>query len=133
MAASAGRQITLNWGNTSPPTEIGGLREKGVEMNGEPIDITSDDDDGWRKLLSIPAQNEVTISISGVTKDNTLKNAWFTGARTEDVVITLADGSTLTGEFMLTSYTETGTYNEATVFEGELQSSGVITFVDGSP
>ena len=32
------------------------------------------------------------------------------------------------GTFYLASYSETGTYNEATVFEAELQSSGVVTY-----
>jgi predicted secreted protein len=133
MAASAGRQISLNWGNTSPATEIGGLREKGVELNGEPIDITSDDDNGWRTLLTVPAQNEINISLSGVSKDDTLKTAWFAGTRTEECVITFADGGELQGTFYLATFTETGTYNEATVFEAELQSSGVVTYTPGSP
>jgi len=128
MAASAGRQISINWGNTSPATEIGGLREKGIELNSEPIDITSDDDNGWRALLTIPAQAEVNISLSGVTVDDTLKDAWFDGNRTETVLITFADASTMLGTFYLASYSETGTYNEATVFECELQSSGAVSY-----
>jgi TP901-1 family phage major tail protein len=128
MAASAGRQITLNWGSTSPATEIQGLREKGIELNGEAIDVTSDDDNGWRTLLTIPAQNEVNISLSGVSKDDTLKEAWFTGARSSAATITFADGGTMSGTFYLATFSETGTYNEATVFECELQSSGVVTY-----
>ena len=128
MAASAGRQITLNWGNTSPATEIGGVQEKGIELNSEPIDITSDDDNGWRALLTIPAQAEVTISFSGVTKDDTLKTAWFSGDRTETVAITFADGGLMVGTFYLASYKETGNYKEATVFEAEIQSSGVVSY-----
>ncbi len=129
MVASVGRAITLNWGATSPATEIGGLREKGIEFNGEPIDVTSDDDNGWRSLLTVTAENQINISISGVTKDDTLKTAFFLADRTESVVITFADGGELTGTFYLASYSETGTYNEATVFEAELQSSGVVTYV----
>lgn len=128
MAASAGRQISINWGNTSPATLLEGIREKGVELGGEPIDITSDDDDGWRTLLALPSQNEVNISISGVTKDDTLKAAWFSGDRTEECAIEFADGSTIVGSFFLATYNETGTYNEAVTFEATLQSSGVIVY-----
>lgn len=129
MAASAGRQITVNWGATSPATDLAdGLREKSIELSGEPIDITSDGDDGWRTLLAVPAENQVNISLSGVTKDDLLKTAWFTGDRTEPCIITFADGSTMQGTFYLANYSETGTYNEATVFEAELQSSGVVTY-----
>lgn len=128
MAASAGRQVIINWGNTSPATIIGGVREKGVELGGEPIDITSDDDAGWRTLLALPSQNEVNISLSGVTKDDTLKTAWFSGDRTEECSIEFADGSIITGTFFLATYNETGTYNEAVTFEATIQSSGVVTY-----
>ena len=128
MPASAGRQITLFWGDDSPPVEIGGLREKGIECNGEPIDITSDDDNGWRALLTIAGENQVNISLSGVSKDETLKTDWFAGNRTKEATITYADGGTLVGSFFLASFNETGTYNEATVFEAELQSSGAVIY-----
>lgn len=132
MAASAGRQVILNWGNTSPATLIQGVREKGIELNGEPIDITSDDDDGWRTLLSIPAEQQVNISLSGVSKDDALKVAWFSTDRTETVNIEFGDGSSMLGSFFLATYSETGTYNEATVFECELQSTGVIAFTSAA-
>lgn len=57
MTASAGRQITVHFGGNSPTDLLAGVREKGVELNGEPIDITSDDDDGWRTLLTIPPRS----------------------------------------------------------------------------
>jgi len=128
MTASAGRQITVHFGGNSPTDLLAGVREKGVELNGEPIDITSDDDDGWRTLLTIPAQNEINISLSGVSKDNILKTHWFNGSRSQPSTITFEDGSTITGTFFLASFSETGTYNEATVYEAELQSSGIVTF-----
>jgi predicted secreted protein len=132
MAASAGRQITVLWGSESPQPELEGVREKGIELNGEPIDITSDDDNGWRSLLTIAAQNEVNLSISGVSKDGVLRADWFAGTRTQPATIRFADNSEITGIFYLASYNETGTYNEATVFEAELQSSGVIAYTPGA-
>jgi predicted secreted protein len=100
MAASAGRQITLFWGEESPAVEIQGLREKGIELNGEPIDVTSDDDNGWRTLLTVPAENQINISLSGVSKDDTLKTDWFAGNRTKEATITFADGGTMVGTFI---------------------------------
>lgn len=131
MAANAGRDISVLWGSESPQPALQGIREKGVELNGEAIDITSDDDNGWRSLLSVPAQNEVNISISGVSKDGVLRADWFAGTRTRPATITFADGSAIAGTFYLASYSETGTYNEAVVFEAELQSSGVIAYTPG--
>jgi len=131
MAAAVGRALTINWGNTSPATEIGGLREKGIEMNGEPIDVTSDDDNGWRALLTVPAENQINISLSGVTKDDTLRAAFFSGDRTEQCLITFPDGGELLGTFYLASYTDTATYNDANVFEASLQSSGIVAYTPG--
>lgn len=128
MTANAGRAIELTWGGAA----IAGVREKGVALNGAPIDIGSDDSLGWRELLAdAAAENQVTISISGVTKSFALKQDWFRGTRMKTVTITYPDGGVLSGDFYLATYTDTGPYNDATTFQAELQSSGVIAF--GSP
>ena len=77
MTASAGRAVTLTWGPDSPPQAIAGAKEKDLTLNGAPIDISSDDDIGWRTLLSVPGQKQVDIKISGVTKDRNLIADWF--------------------------------------------------------
>lgn len=125
MTANAGRRIELTWGGVAIP----GVREKSVALNGEPIDISSDDSLGWRELLADdPAENQVNISISGVTTSFKMKQDWFNNDRMQPVTITYPDGSTLTGEFYLSTYTDTGPYNDATTFEAELVSSGAVAF-----
>lgn len=124
MTAAVGRALALEWG----ATPVAGVREKSIALNGEPIDVTDDDDDGWRALLADEAaQNEVTISVNGVTKDDTLRAAWF-GTRTSAMTVTFPDGGTISGNFFLQSYTETGAYNDAVTFEAEFQSSGIVTY-----
>lgn len=120
----AGRDLELTWNAAA----IGGVREKGITINGEPIDVTSDDDDGWRNLLTIPGQKQVDISLSGVTKSHALKADWFGDNRTRAVVITYPDGDTLSGNFYLSEYSETGSYNDAVTFEATLMSDGVVTY-----
>lgn len=128
MTANAGRTIELTWSGAAIP----GVREKSVALNGEPIDITSDDSLGWRELLSTdPAENQVNISVSGVTKSFAMKQTWFSNNRMRTATITYPDGSVLSGEFYMVSYTDTGPYNDAITFEAELQSSGPVAF--GSP
>lgn len=131
MDGFLGRDIVFQWGGNSPGDTILGVREKGIECSGEAIDVTSDENNGWRTLLSEAGQNEVTISLSGVTKDNRLKTAWFTN-RTQPVFLTYPDGGVLSGNFYLQSYTDTGPYNDATTFEVELVSTGAVTFTAGS-
>jgi predicted secreted protein len=137
MVAVAGRQVTFLWGDDSPQVEIPGVREKGIELNGEPIDITSDEDDGWRTLLTIAGENQVNISINGVTKNARLKNDWFAGAsstnRMQALTLIFPDGATLTGTFFMASFKETASYKDAMTFEATLNSSGTITYTPGSP
>lgn len=133
MAGRVGRQVRFHFGGNSPADEILGVREKGVECSGEPIDLTADEDDGVRTLLdNLSAQDEVNLSISGVTKDTRMKQAWHNGERTQPCSLTYPNGATLTGTFFLSTYNETETYNDATTFEATLMSSGVVTFTPGS-
>lgn len=128
MAARVGRQTKFFWGGELPANEIAGIREKSIAINGEPIDVTSDEDNGWRLLLTVAAQNEVTISISGVTKDRKLIVDFFAGTRTRALTIQYPGGDELSGTFYLASLTEGEPYNDASTFEAELQSSGVVTY-----
>ena len=128
MAGTVGRSVAFTWGGSS----ILGVREKAIAIKGDPIDITSDEDGGWRTLLDVAAQNEVTVSLSGVTKNGALKADWFAGNRTKSVVITYPNGDTLSGVFFLSSFTDTGPYNDAVTFQAELMSTGIVTFTPGA-
>jgi predicted secreted protein len=129
MAARVGRQVRFYFGGVSPADEILGVREKGLECNGEPINVTSDEDSGVRQLIdNTTAEDEVSVTVSGVTKDTRLKSAWFNNQRTQICRLEYPDGSVVSGTFFLSSYTETDTYNDAATFEASLMSDGTITF-----
>jgi predicted secreted protein len=125
MAARIGRKIKLRWNGA----EIPGVREKGIALNGEPVDVTADDSNGWRELLTDPAENQVEISLSGVTKSHALKADWFAGTRTRAAEIEYDDGTKITGQFFLANHNETGVYNDTATFEATLQSTGVVTYI----
>ncbi|MFA5387045.1 MAG: phage tail tube protein [Candidatus Paceibacterota bacterium] len=128
MAANTGRRVKFYWGGNSPADEILGVREKSVSINGEPIDVTSDDDLGWRSLLTEPSQNEINISISGVVKDRRFITDWFSGNRTQPVSVVFPSGDRIDGTFFIGSLSETGPYNDAHTFEAEVMSTGIITY-----
>lgn len=126
MAGEAGRQLVLLWNGV----QLKGVREKGVTFNGEAINVTSDEDGGWRTLLNVSAEDSVDISVSGVIKDDVLRAARF-GApsdRMKPVTLTYLDGSVIAGEFFLATYAETGPYNDALTFTATLQSNGIVTY-----
>lgn len=125
-----GREIELEWGGGP----ILGCREKGISLNGEPVNISSDEDNGWRKLLSRPGadndagENMVDISVSGVSKSPQLMRDWFNGDRQKTLTITYPNGDQISGTFHMATYTDTGTYNDAVTFETTFQSSGEVDF-----
>ena len=124
MSADVGRSIDLTWNGVAVP----GVREKGIAAAGEPVDVTSDENNGWRTLLTVAGQNEVSVSLSGVTKSGVLRSDWFAGTRTRTAVLTFPDGGSISGSFFMSSYNETGPYNDAVTFEAELLSTGVVTY-----
>ena len=129
MSALSGRKIIIKKGN--PGVKVAAARSKSITINNEPIDITSDDDQGVRQLLEgvgEQAERSMDLSIEGVTKDATFLADITTGANVDDYEIEIPGIGTFTGKFFLTSTALTAPYNDATTFTAELQSTGPFTF-----
>lgn len=124
MAAFYGRAVEFAW-NALP---VLGVREKGISINGEAVNVTSDEDDGVQHLLSTDAERSWEISISGVIKDAIFRAAKASGAIQDTVLITYPDGATISGTFNLAAYSEGLPYNEAVTFQATLQSTGPVTY-----
>lgn len=128
MAEEYGRKITLTWNGAS----IDGVREKSLSINGEPANVTNDDDSGVRQLLDEDAEVSVDVELSGVTDSNVLRKAKLDGgaALQATVVITYTSGDDITGTFHLGNYSEGQPYNEATTFTATLMSTGAVTYTE---
>lgn len=126
MPANIGRELLVKRGSTV----IAGVRTKTVTFNGEPVDVTTDDDSGFRKLLAEVGQKSIDMSVEGVTKDNELRSAALSGTSLllTDVNIEWPNGDTLSGDFFMNSVEETGAYNDAITFTSSFQSSGEWTY-----
>jgi predicted secreted protein len=130
MSANSGRKLLIERGTTL----LAGVRTKGVAINREAVDITNDDDDGWRGVLHEPGEKQIDLTVGGVTKDDTLRAIAFTDpAVLEDMTLEFPDGSTIEGDFFVSSYNESADYNDAITFEATFQSSGIITYTPASP
>src|SRR5690625_720709 len=104
MAAAAGRKVIVR----RDGTPIGALRSRTITLNGEPIDITSDDNNGAQTLLPEAGQVSFNISVSGVLKDMSLiegHQAMGGTAQFEDMEIEFPDGTTIAGTFFFASCT----------------------------
>lgn len=124
MAAEYGRAVDFTWGGSS----ILGVREKSLTVNGEPVNITSDEDSGVRQLLTEDAEFSVDIELSGVTKDTVLRADKFAGNLTQTATLTYTNGDSISGTFQLAAYSEGQPYNEAVTFTATLMSSGTVTY-----
>ena len=106
-------------------------RSKSITLGSESIDVTSDGDDGFRTLLSEPAQRSIDMSIEGVLRQDD-----FVGELLDPAPATFLQEYTLvfpqigevTGDFFLANVELGATYNEAVTFSATLESSGEWAF-----
>ena len=124
-----GRNQILNWNGDT----IAGVRTKEVSVNGEPVDITDDDSNGWREVYEEAGQLGVELSISGLAKDWRLQAVAFTvDGRIHAVTLNGDNGATISGNFYLQDYSQSMEYNGFTEFEATLISDGEISYTAGS-
>jgi TP901-1 family phage major tail protein len=125
MAAFVGRKAILKKGLTT----IAAVRSRTVTINNEPVDITSDDDNGFRTLLQDPGTKTLDISFEGVAKDATMLTDVMSASDILDAFsILFPTIGTLAGDFVVASFEIGAPYNEAGTFSCTLQSSGAFTF-----
>ena len=123
MAAQAGRDVTL----TKNAIVLAGMRSLGFTFNSEPIDISDADDSGLRVLMAAAAGTEsLDMPFEGIVKDAVIRTIGLGGGDKllTDLVLNLADGATLTGDFYLNSYSETGEHKGEVTFTASFLSSG---------
>jgi predicted secreted protein len=122
MTASIGRSYLIKKGATA----LAGVRTKSLSINHEPVDITTDDEDGFRTLLAEVGESSFELTVEGVAKDSTLFDAATgTGSRLlTDITIEHPEG-TISCDVFITAFESTGAYNDAVTFSATFQSSGV--------
>lgn len=129
MPALIGRRVTFT--PTGSGTPVTGMRTKTITLNNEPVDITSDDDSGWRTFLAEdPAQRSIDIAVEGVTKDAALIELAATGGSglVSEYTLTFEGLGSFVGDFYIGSLELGAPYNEAVTFSCTIQSSGEQTW-----
>jgi len=129
MANSAGRDLLIKKASTT----FASVTQKSVTWNGNPIDITSDDDDAATTFLASEfATTSLEIGVQGYMDDDVLHDLAFTatdsGKHLTDITIVYANGDAISGNFILTNYSETGSSDGASEFSATLVRNGVHTF-----
>jgi predicted secreted protein len=131
MSAFVGRKAILSFG--SPLVPIAALRTKTMTLGNEVIDVTSDDDLGFRTLLQDPGTKTLDMTFEGVTKDVASLNSLITLSMSgTDVLDTFSilfpTIGTMAGPFVITSFEIGAPYNEGSTFTCSIQSAGTFTW-----
>ncbi len=137
MSGFNARLLTVDFETTT----LVGIRTRGFTINAEPVDVTNDDDSGWRTLLAEPGLRSMEVPVAGISSDEILIAAIMEGTTyaLSAVVINLASGvgettpGTLAGDFFLSSLEQTGEHDGAVEFTATLMSSGAITYTATVP
>ena len=129
MTALIGRNVFIRKGSGSPQVLLSAGRSKTIKMNGTAVDITSDDDSGYRTLLEADAGLlSCDISFEGVVKDANFLNQLAGGNFVDDYEIEIQGIGVLNGRFFITAVELSAPHNEAAAVTCELQSTGAFSF-----
>lgn len=123
MAEQLGRKVTISIGGAVRAT----ARTKTLNINNEMVDVTSDGDDGVQRFIHEPGQKAVEVSVEGMydTTDEALQDLALSNDLSEEIVLDYTT-FTITGTFVMPTYSEGMTYNDAQTFSATFQSSGAV-------
>lgn len=129
MAGFNGRELTIDWDSTT----LVGVRTRGVSMSNEMVDVTTDDDAGWRKLLATPGVKSMEVTVSGISSDEVLMAEFFNASTTGETIridlpSSLATPGNMSGTFHLSSFEINGEHDGAVEFSATFASSGAVTY-----
>lgn len=135
MTAQKGRSILLKIGNgVSPQTfsTLGGIRSRTISINNDSVDITDSDNAPWRQLMSDTGLRSVSLSGSGVFKDeaaiNTVENLAFSGL-IEEFQVVFGNGDIIQGLFQVTSFEYAGEHTSEQTYSVSMESAGIATLM----
>lgn len=130
MAGTTGRSLQIDWASTT----LVGVRSKGYTITNDYVDVTTDDDSGWRTLLANPGLRSVEVTVSGISSDQILI-AEMMEATVDSETLTVqlpTTTGTLAGSFLCSSFEQTGEHDGAVEFTATFMSSGTVTYTAGT-
>jgi TP901-1 family phage major tail protein len=130
MAGANGRALTIDWDSVT----LVGVRTKGYTVTNDYVDVTTDDDDGWRTLLADPGVRSVEATVGGISSDQViLAEIMKANISGEPLTIQLPTTTgTLAGTFLCSSYEQVGETDGAVEFSAAFMSSGAVTYTAGT-
>ena len=121
MAKQLGRKVTIKIGGVA----IAAARTKNLTINNEPVNVTTDGDDGIQTLLNEPGEKAVSVSVEGIGDQTALVDVALGDDLVESIEFDYGSFSII-GDFFQASYAEGQPYNDAITFTAEYQSTGAV-------
>jgi TP901-1 family phage major tail protein len=131
MAGANGRDLKIEWG--ASPTTLVGVRTRGYTVTNDYVDVTTDDDLGWRTLLATPGLRSVEVTVGGISSDQVLIGDIMAAnitAKTLEVEFPITTGK-LAGNFLVSSFEQTGEHDGAVEFSATFMSTGAVAYTAG--
>jgi predicted secreted protein len=134
MAKAAGRDCVIKKNSTT----IGGGRTVSMTVNGSPIDVTDQGDSGFATMLpDTLIGRQIELTIDGYEEDQVLRDIALATTSADkfmtDITFEFPGTPTdeISGSFVLTSYSETGPYEDGQTFNATFSSDGQWTYTPG--
>jgi predicted secreted protein len=121
MSEILGRIVTISIDGAVVAT----ARNKTLAINNEIISVASDGDAGLARYLPTPGEKAVEVSLDGLMVDETLLIKSLSNDVSAAIVLTYPT-FTLTGSFVMPTYSEGLPYKEAITFSASFSSSGAV-------
>lgn len=135
MPAKAGRKCLFYWKELADTeyTAATGLTAKSLSLANEPIDTTTDDDNGFRtSLADVSGMRSADLKVSGIIKDQTLLAKIGTEASI-DVRLVFPGLAHIDVEARFTSAELSAEIEDAAKFDYSFASSGSFSIGNGTP
>lgn len=129
MAKASGRLCVIKKNTVA----IGGGRTVGMSVAGEPIDVQDQGDSGYVTFLDgVLNGQRIELTIDGYEEDQVLRDiacGAASGKFLSDLTFEFPQGSNvLSGDFVMTAYSETGAYEDGQTFNATFSSDGAWTY-----
>ncbi len=131
MAAQKGKLVLLKadtaGGSPQVYTTIAGLRTNTWTVNGEDVDVTTKDNDGWQQRLSGAGVRSISISATGIFQDSVVEETvrqWAFNQTINWYQIIFENGDRLEAQFQISNYERSGDHDNAETYSLTLNSHG---------
>ena len=129
--AGAGKNVLLKadtaGGSPQSYTTIAGLRGTTWTVNGEDVDATTKDDDGWQQRVAGAGVRSITFTADGVFNDSAIEETvrgWAFAQSLNWYMITLPNGDDLEVCAQISSYERDGPHDGIESFSIAFSSTG---------